>query len=345
MLLPAELPPARGNRVADNEDAARLGFSLFFDSNVGAGVSCATCHAPELAFVDRVSVSIGKGTGTRNSPTTFNAARLTVFFWDGRADSLWSQPLGPVENPLEMKSTRVALLHFIASRYKSEYELVFGALPDMSSWPNSGKPGDTEYDALPETTRTAIDRAFSNVGKAFEAYMRKNATSAAPLDAFLTGDSSKLSEPAQRGLDVFLKSGCQSCHSGPMLTDESFHDVGFPSLLGAAPDPARAEGVAQLRKDPFNLAGPFADGDAEGVPVVLPSPTAGDLSAFRTPSLRNVTLTFPFGHDGALRSLPDVLAVHAPDLTANDQGDLLTFLQSLNGSYPVPPWNNWPTPQ
>jgi cytochrome c peroxidase len=346
LLLTDELPAARGNRYADNEDAARLGFTLFFDSNLGAGVSCATCHSPELAFADRKAVSKGKGIGQRNSPTTFNSARLSVFFWDGRADSLWSQPLLPIENPVEMASSRLALAHALKANYAQQYEQVFGPLPDMSAWPEAGMPGEAAFDDLPLETQTEVNGVFANFGKALEAYMRKNATSASDLDAFLTGDYERLLEPAQKGLDAFLKYDCVSCHSGPMLTDESFHDVGFPSLPDAKPDLGRAEGLPFLLADPFNLAGPFADVvDGQGPVVDMPTPSDGDRAAFRTPSLRNVALTFPYGHDGALKSLVEVLDQHAPEVDQEDRANLLAFLQTLNGNYPSAPWNNWPSPQ
>lgn len=345
MALPVALPASAGNKFADDQNAAQLGFSLFFDSNLGTGVSCATCHSPERAFTDRAPVSTGKAKGNRNAPTTFNAAHLSVFFWDGRADSLWSQALGPIENPVEMNSTRLTLARTIRDRYQTAYESAFGALPDMSDWPASGKPGDAAFDALSASVQDQANRLFVNVGKALDAYMRKNATSAGPLERFLAGDSTQLLEPAQRGLRVFLENGCQSCHSGPMLTDEGFHDVGFPSLAGAEPDLGRAGGISLLENSPFNLQGPYADPGPAVAKARVPSAGPGDTGAFRTPSLRNLTQTFPYGHDGALPSLNDVLAVHATALSDDDRGDLLAFFQSLNGSYPVPPWNNWPTPQ
>jgi cytochrome c peroxidase len=347
MLLSESLPPARGNKFADNDQAAELGFYLFFDSNLGTGVSCATCHAPELAFVDRVPVSKGgKLPGTRNAPTTFNAAYLDVFFWDGRADSLWSQALGPIENPAEMAATRIGLIRLVAKKYAPGYERVFGPLPDLSSWPEAGKPGDAAYDALPLETRNTVDRVFTNVGKSLDAYMRKNASTSSPLDAFLKGDSTRLIDAAQKGLDVFLANGCQSCHSGPLLTDQGFHNVGFPSRAGAAPDPGRAAGRTMLAESPFNLHGAYADPEPAGAEMPAEGgPSPDDEGAFRTPSLRNVALTFPYGHDGALPSFIDVLKVHAPALDATDQGNLQAFMMALNGAAPLPPWNNWPTPQ
>src|SRR5579859_2018118 len=344
MLLPDVLPPARGNKYGDDDGAARLGFLLFFDSDLGTGVSCATCHAPELAFTDRIPVSKGKGTGTRNAPTIFDAARLSVFFWDGRADSLWSQPLFPIENPLEMASTRLAVAQVILAHYKSDYEGVFGPMPDTSAWPTAGKPGDPAFDQLAPDVQDQVDRFYSNIGKSLEAFMRKDATTLAPLDLFLQGDPTQLIPAERRGLVTFLENKCQTCHAGPALTDEQFHDAGFPSLPGAAPDPGQAGGIPILEANVFNLAGPYAD-PGPGVPPPAGAPGPGVQGAFRTPSLRNVALSFPYGHDGALADLPSVLAVHAPQLSAGDVADIVVFLGKLNGLYPAAPWNNWPIPQ
>jgi cytochrome c peroxidase len=344
LLLPAALPAARGNQYADNMDAATLGFHLFFDSSLGSGVACVNCHAPELAFTDRLSVSQGKGTGFRNAPTVFNAARLKVIFWDGRADSVWSQPLFAIENPTEMGSTRLELAHTIADSadYKANYESVFGPMPDTSAWPALGKPGDPAFDALSSDQQDQVNRIAANVGKAFEAYERLNDSSAAPFDLYLGGDSTQIVDAAQRGFSAFLAHKCDTCHSGPMLTDESFHDVGFPAIAGVTDD-GRAAGLAVLKANVFNLEGPYAD-PGPGVPGTLPTDSPAP-AEFRTPSLRNVALTPPYGHDGALASLPDVLSLHAPDLSATESGDMLAFFQTLNGEYPPRPWNDWPTPQ
>jgi cytochrome c peroxidase len=342
LLLPEALPPARGNKYGDDEDAAYLGFYLFFTTDLGTGVGCPTCHVPELAFTDRKSVSMGKFLGERNAPTTFNASRMNVIFWDGRTDALWSQPLFAIENPKEMASTRLTLAHFVAddANFRARYEKVFGPLPAMDAWPATGKPGDAAFDALPAETKDQVNRVAANIGKSFEAYMRRNTTSASALDRFLSGDHTALIEPAQRGLGVFLKNDCQSCHSGPMLSDEKFHDAKFPSLPGAAPDRGRAGGREAFAANIFTLSGPYAD-PGPGVPGAPATDTGGE-GAFRTPPLRNITRTAPYGHDGALLSLPDVLAIHAPNLSADDRGDLLAFFETLNGEYPHPPWNDWP---
>ncbi len=346
LRLPAALPPARGNSHGDNEAAATLGFRLFFDSDLGTGVGCVTCHAPEFAFTDRRSISKGKADGTRNAPTTLNAARLNVLLWDGRADSVWSQPLLALENPLEMASTRLAL----AQRLETDtylrpfYEQTFGPLPDMSGWPDAGKPGDAAFDNLSKQTQAQVNLVAANVGKAFEAYMRKQTAGPGPLDGFLAGDASLIGPEAKNGLRVFIGRGCVTCHSGPMLTDERFHDVGFPSLPDALPDLGRPPAIAPLMDSAFNLAGAYADEGTPGAGVALVVEPA-EAGAFRTPSLRNIARTAPYGHDGAVATLGELLSVHASTLTELERGYLLAFFQSLTGALPPRPWNNWPSAQ
>jgi cytochrome c peroxidase len=243
-----------------------------------------------------------------------------------------------------MATTRLAVAHFVASRsvYRAGYEAAFGAMPDVSAWPAAGKPGDPAFDRLPADVKYEINRTYANVGKAFEAYMRKNASGASAFDAYLTGDPSQLTDPAKRGVQVFLEHGCASCHGGPMLTDEGFHDVGFPSMAGAAPDPGRTAGIPVLAANVFNESGPFSDPDTGAAPETIVPVAPG---AFRTPSLRNVARAGPYGHDGALPTLDDVMAIHAKDLSKTERGEVIAFLQSLTGAIPPLPWSNWPSPQ
>lgn len=344
LALPPALPPARGNAFGDELAAAQLGRTLFFRADLGAGVACSTCHLPELAFTDRVAVSQGHGRGVRNAPTVQNAARLSVVMWDGRADALWSQPILAIENPVEMASSRLALVHQLASddALRAAYEAVFGALPDVTTLPVSGGPGDPAWETLAPAAQDRVRRVVANVGKAFEAFLRRNTSGPAPLDAYLGGDRAALSPVARRGLAVFARAGCIDCHGGPMLTDEAFHRVAFPSLPGAAEDPGRAAGLAILGASEFTLAGDYADPPGAG--ATPPPPTEADRGALRTPSLRNVTRTAPYGHDGALSTLGEVLAAHAPATSPSERAGLLAFLQALAGDAPPAPWNQWPAP-
>ena len=346
MRLPASLPPARGNAYASSEDAARLGFRLFFRSDLGRGVACATCHDPSFSFCDRRTVSRGLASGTRNAPTILNAARLHVIFWDGRADSVWSQPLFAIENPIEMGSTRLEMAHYVAGDplLKGYYEATFGPMPNLGGLPKAGKPGDPAFDALSAADQDLVNRIAANVGKAFEAYERKNSSGKAALDRYLDGESSAIIDEARRGLGVFVRRGCVSCHAGPMFTDESFHDAGFPSSQGSAPDLGAGAGVKVLRDNPFNLDGPYAD------PVTDPAfpsrdPSAATEGAFRTPSLRLLSETAPYGHNGVFPTLREVVDFHADQATDTERGQLAAFLRTLTGEQPPRPWNTWPSPQ
>jgi cytochrome c peroxidase len=343
-LLPEKLPPSPGNALADNDDAAQFGFQFFFARGFSNGpdVRCVTCHQPELSFRDHGAVSTGVGKGIRNALTIFNAARMSVFFWDGRADSLWSQPLFAIENPVEMNFTRLEIAHRLSADpvLRPLYEKVFGPMPDVSSLPARGAPGDPAWDSLPESDQTTTNRIAANVGKSLEAYMRRNITGRSALDRYLLGDESALSDTAKRGLQVFVKAGCIQCHSGPTLSDQSFHDAHVPALPGGAPDPGRSEGSKIAAQNVFNAAGPFADQKGPA-----PEPDEAAVGAFRTASLRNVALTPPYGHNGALTTLDEAIHLFDPELVGADFDGLVAFLLSLNGDPSPYPWNNWPEPQ
>jgi cytochrome c peroxidase len=362
--LPAALPAARGNDHGDALAAAHLGFGIFFDARFSSNqmIRCATCHAPERHFQDDRLTGKGLGELTRNTPTILDAAWMKSQFWDGRADSLWSQALYPLENPKEMDFTRLELAHRVAQSYRADYEAVFGPLPpldDAARFPARGAPGLPAWEAMAQADRDAVDVVAASVGKALEAYQRQAAAGRAPLDRFLAGDAAALGAAAQRGLVTFVKAGCVVCHAGPTLSDERFHDLGLPTPAGATPDRGRADGIATLLASPFNAAGPHWDGPRPP----LPAPAgAADLGAFRTSPLRNVALSAPYGHDGRFATLREVVDFHlrgggrgdaralgsvdpllAPHpLSAADEDDLLAFLAALTGDPPLPPWNDWP---
>ena len=180
--LPAP-PPSATNRVADDARAAKLGQTLFFDARLSLNgkVSCATCHDPQLAFTDGHPLAIGMGEGTRNTPTLLNGAHQRWYFWDGRADTLWSQTLGPIERDVEMGISRVGLLHQLAGDplYRKQYEAIFGALPSTEDLPPQATPNtgnaywSAAWEHLTPERQLAIDTFFANVGKAFGAYLRK----------------------------------------------------------------------------------------------------------------------------------------------------------------------------
>lgn len=370
LALPDALPPARGNAYGDDEDAAYLGLQVFFDARFSANeeVRCATCHEPEAFFADgRPTSDGGLGALHRNSPTTLNAAGQRWSFWDGRADSVWSQPLHAFEANAEMGTTRLAVAHLVKRHYADAYEGVFGPLPaldDEQRFPPAGKPGDPAWEAMDEDDRFAVDEVFANVGKAIEAYLRRSTTGRSRVDDFLLGDEDALSEREIQGLRVFATAGCLSCHGGPRLSDERFHNLGVPDAEGAPPDPGRAEGARALAESPFALGGPHADDPPPDAPspdeLLAEADDPAALGAFLTPSLRNLVYTAPYGHNGAFATLEEVLQHHleggASDgflgdvdpllepVTLSDEelGALLELLVAFEGALPPPPWADWP---
>jgi cytochrome c peroxidase len=347
-VLPADLPPARGNRFADRQDAAVLGMKIFYDnrfSRPGAGVSCASCHDPEQAFAENKPRSNTLREVARNAPALIDAAwYLSAHFWDGKTDNLWSAPLFTFEQPDEMDSSRLHVVRVLASIYKDRYEKIFGPLPDLSDakrFPEAGKPGSAEFDSMTEEDRLAVNRIYANVGKALEAYIRKLAAGRSPFDDFMTGSESSLSPPAQRGMVAFTKYACQSCHSGPTFTDEKFHQLNLPTAAGHAPDSGREGGVRFARSWQFGSFSAFSDPP----PTDQTSQVIGQDVGFRTPSLRNVALTGPYGHDGSLETLDQAIDAHAQIQavpTGQDKTDIVEFLRFLSGRPPQRPWNYWP---
>jgi len=300
-LLPA--PPDPTNAVAADPAAARLGQFLFYDTrlSVDGSVGCVTCHLPDLAFADGRQLGRGIDDLTRHSPGLWNLAHNRYFFWDGRADSLWSQALKPLEDAREHgidRSDVIALLRE-DDRLERAYHGIFGPLPAV---------GDAE----------GLDVAFSNVGKSIAAYVARITSDRAPFDVFVEGliedDAGKLaalSPAAQRGLKRFMGSGnCHLCHSGPLFTDQEFHSTRVPPLTAElGEDPGRQEGVRQLLADPFNGLGAFSDdtGEAAHLKLDYTRSRVDNYGQFKTPSLRNVSVTPPYMHQGQFATLRDVL--------------------------------------
>jgi cytochrome c peroxidase len=183
-----------------------LGKQLYFDGRLSADdkVSCASCHDPAKGYSngEQFATGVEGKKGGRNSPTVINAAYQRFQFWDGRAQSLEDQALGPIQNPIEMNLSLeavVAKLNAIEG-YKKQFQQVFGT----------------------EVTSAGI-------AKAIAAYERTLLSGDAPYDKFKAGDKAALSEPAQRGMKLFFgKANCSACHAGASFTDSGFHNIGVP---------------------------------------------------------------------------------------------------------------------
>ncbi len=360
-------PRSPSNRVADDPRAARLGERLFFDPRLSRNgrVACSSCHDPRHYFTDQRATSVGLGPSQRNAPTIVGAAFSPWQFWDGRRDSLWAQALAPLETASEMGSSRLAVVRYVTQDgpYALAYRELFGeaiGLADRSRFPEHAGPfGSKEerraWGRLSAVEREAIDGAFANIGKSIAAYERTLLPEPSPFDRYVaalssggpTSPSSTLSADEEAGLRLFIDAGrtrCMQCHNGPLLTNNSFHDIGTGRLSGT-PDLGRFLGVQSLRMDPFNCLGPFADapGDDCGSLRYLPArPDLKLMGAFRTPTLRGLRRTAPYFHDGSRASLEAVIdyyrspPVDPPnellplDLGEDEARQLVAFLATLS---------------
>ena len=342
MTLPGAPPPDPTNAKADDVAASALGKQLFSDSGLSptGTVSCATCHPPASGYQDGLAQSRGTALVDRNAPALALAAHNRWQFWDGRADTLWMQALGPFENEKEFDSTRLFVVHRVYTQYKSAYEAIFGPLPplaDTARFPPAGKPGDATWQGMSPADQKAATDVYVNVGKAIAAFERTLRVKPNRLDAYVGGDLSALSAAEKKGLRTFFITGCAQCHWGPRLTDDAFHPDRYPTgRQDGQADRGRADGVAQL------LASEFA----QPHPTLKPAPA--QIGAFKTPALRGVAASAPFGHGGTLAGLHDVTTLYGtaglplsdaravgttepwlPAFAQAHAGDLVPFLQVL----------------
>jgi cytochrome c peroxidase len=323
-----KLPPAPrdpSNAVEADAKAAALGQRLFADprfSRNGA-VSCASCHAPERQFQDGLPVGQGVGAGSRRTMPIAGAAHSPWLFWDGRKDSLWSQALGPLEDAVEHGSNRTRIAKVLLSRYRAEYEALFGPVPDLSGLPeDAGPQGNAAERAawqdMDPSRRGDVNRVFANLGKAIAAYERGLNPGDSRFDryarAVVAADpvgQQALSSREVNGLRLFLGKGrCVTCHNGPLLTDQHFHNTGVPARDAAQPDRGRAAATAKVQHDEFNCLGPFSDAPPQACRELrfMVSDDPSLEGAFKTPSLRNAALRAPYMHAGQFANLEAVIA-------------------------------------
>lgn len=167
--------------------------------------------------------------------------------------------------------------------------------------------------------------SIETVAKALASFERTLVTPSSPFDRYVSGDRDAMTMEAKRGLALFVgKAGCAQCHSGPNLTDNEYHNVG----------------VAQR--------GPL-DEDLGRFHVTQDE---ADRGAFKTPTLRNLSLTAPYMHDGAFWTLEEIIDLYDRGggeaanksellyelaLTTQEKGELVAFLGALNGRQPPLP--------
>ena len=373
MRLPDTWADDPSNPSASRESVKALGGILFFDPSMSANsaVSCGSCHKPEHHFTDGLPLAQGIGTAQRHTPTIVGSQQGPWFFWDGRADSLWSQALGPLENPAEMGGDRMSIVRYATETHSHWFEAAWGPAPDLSDrdrFPEHARPAATgehawmarEWDRMAPEDQQLVDELFSKVGKSLAAYELGLQPTEAPfdryVDAVVAGDPAgggELTEQQVHGLDLFIGKGqCTLCHSGPLFSDRAFHNNGVPETRPGY-DPGRRSGAPMVLGSPFNCRGPFSEQERCDELDYL-DPSFDDFqAAFKTPTLRYVSETAPYFHNGSHATLEDVVAFYSElpgnppvghreltlkplNLTDEETDAIVAFLESLTGD-PVTP--------
>ncbi|MGC2062044.1 MAG: cytochrome c peroxidase [Thermodesulfovibrionales bacterium] len=352
-------PPPKdpSNAFADNPKARALGKKLFFDSRFSGNlkVSCATCHRPDMNFTDDLPLAHGMGTTTRRSMPLLGVAYNSWFFWDGRKDSLWSQALGPLESNVEHGFTRTACVYLISTNYRSEYEEIFGKMPDIM---NAVASPATEEIAVLKTwvsmtpdKRDSVNRIYANMGKAIAAYVRTILPGPSRFDkyieALLNNDTSAFSgiftSHEVNGLRLFIgKAKCTNCHNGPLFTNSDFHNTGVPTPAKVPSDKGRADGMRKVLSDEFNCLGRYSNAGPQDCVELrfLDTDTERYAGTFKTPTLRNVAERAPYMHAGQFTTLKEVLEFYRQstsrevghgELTNEELSEIEAFLHTLSG--------------
>jgi len=326
------LPADPSNAVADDPRAAKFGHRLFFDTRLSANgaVSCATCHQPERQFSDGLPKGRGIGLSGRNTPSIVGTAYSPWLYWDGRRDSQWAQAISPLEDPAEHGGNRMQYVRFIANDpdYRSEYESIFGSLPDFSDpvrFPDAAAPIDdpqinAAWQAMTPGDRRRVNAVYANLGKSIAAYERLILHGPSRFDEYIAeiSDGETNSSPAILtdeeilGLQLFIdEARCIECHNGPLFTNNEFHNTGILSFPGELPDRGRIDGLKQVQADPFNCLGDFSDDKNKDCAELIYVRTGIELvGATRTPSLRNLADTAPYARKGQQATLADVLDLY-----------------------------------
>jgi cytochrome c peroxidase len=304
----------------------QLGQALAFDKVLSGNrdISCMTCHLPSFATGDGRSLSVGQGgTGLgpartpapgvalipRNSPQVFNLFAITELFWDGRVSrdaagnyhtpagadltpamtqafefgAVSAQPLFPVLSREEMRAFSGNELAAIPDAQRQEIwaglMARLGTIPEYRHMFEKAYPGQ-RFEQM----------TFAHASNAIAGFLIDRLSfNNSPWDRFLAGNDEAMTQMQLKGAKDFMSARCSICHNGPALTDNKFHNVA----------------VAQFGPGKGGLPNPQDDFGRAGETGHASDPNHPERYAFRTPALRNVELTGPYGHDGAFFSLRD----------------------------------------
>ncbi len=335
---PMDWTPDPSNRVSGDTGAAGLGFRLFFDARLSRDetMSCATCHRPERGFSEDLAVSQGRVLLTRNAPGLLNVRHNKWYGRDGGTDSLWASSIRTFLKKEEFDAGPDHVVALLRSDddLRQQFETVFGA-------------GAADKDG--EAVMVMLAKALA----AFqETLVSERALFDDFRDALAAGDDAAALYPpkAARGAKLFFGRGqCQSCHFGPLFSTGEFGEIGLSLFLPeGGVDKGRYDGIQLVKASRFNLLGPYNDDPdrSTAAKVRYLDLKPRNWGEFAIPSLRNVSETSPYMHDGSLATLSDVVRHYNnidPDrlhintgtllrplnLTDQEIADLVAFLETL----------------
>lgn len=331
-LAEKPLPRADATFRPTDPDEVALGQLLFYDPILSGNktVSCATCHHPKFATSDGVSLGVGDGgiglglerrsdpenppeqRIPRHSPALFNlgATEFTRFFHDGRLEddpnapngirtplgadmvvgfdnALAAQTMFPVLSPDEMaghyseNDVSTAVRRGMLAQPGGAWDIIAARVTDIPEY-------RTGFDTVLGTDAPITFADISNALAAFIAFEWRADNSR--FDQYLRGETT-LTAVEMTGMDMFYgPAQCGTCHAGQFQTDHDFHAIAMPQI-----GPGKSARFERHARDTGRLR-------VTGDPV--------DAFAFRTPSLRNVTRTAPYGHSGAFPDLDSVIRHH-----------------------------------
>jgi cytochrome c peroxidase len=312
-----------------------LGKKLFFDRRLSINntFSCAMCHIPEQGFSSNemaTSVGVEGRTVRRNAPTLYNVAYYQTFFHDGRENTLEQQVWGPLLARNEMANPSIG---YVINKINQ--------LP--------------EYQDLFEQ---AFNRpaGMGTIGQAIASYQRTLNSANSGFDRwFFSKQGKALTQSAQQGYQLFIGKGqCSQCHSisssDALFTDNQFHNtgVGYQRAMKSTKKTIKVQLAPGIFADIDNqVIESVSENKSNDLGRYEVTQNPEDRWKYKTPSLRNISLTAPYMHDGSILTLEQIIRFYNQggitnetldplikplNLSEKEIKDLLAFLKSLTGS-------------
>jgi len=256
-----------------------LGRKLFYDPrlSVTGTISCGDCHQLFAGFAHAdhpVSHGIHDRLGHRNAQHLVNLVYQKDFFWDGGVQQLDLVSIRPLTDTLEMGNTVENVLTTLKGipEYQQAFKRAFPQSPDAIT--------------------------TNNLLKALSQFMAAIISADSPYDEYITGNQRNFSDAAVKGIEIF-KANCNTCHTAPLFTDNSFRSNGLADVT----DEGRGSVTLQ----------------------------AQDKYKFKVPSLRNLSLTSPYMHDGRFTTIDEVINFYSSGIQDNEHTDPQVLKNSRSG--------------